>query len=398
MAPVHERPVAPRTVLTVVVALVVAATAAVAPVGGPAAGAQSRRVVVVGDSIILGAQSQITSAFDRNGWATSFDAKVNRSTLAGAQAVAAHAPELSDTLVVSLGANDAGNPATFRQRIDAVMAAAGPVPRVLWLTIREVRDYYGPANQVLRDAAERYPNLDLIDWNGASAGAPGLTAGDGLHLTPAGGGSLAFLVAASVASGPAPAAPAVVPAAPPVAAETTVAATPAAAPVAAGSPAPAAPVDQVPSTLVATTSAPATTVAEPPTTSVRDDVDMAVEDGDSSLVPGIGVTLGGGILLVVGVLAAAGVWIAIWSLLRTRGRSGPAPVPGPARSASDSQAPPQAQAVPPAQGAPQALSRSGLRAARIAAARGHHPTAAPVPPPPVSGLPAVPMSVASETQ
>ena len=392
MAPVHERPVAPRTVLTVVVALVVAAMAAVAPVGGPAAGAQSRRVVVVGDSIILGAQSQITSAFDRNGWATSFDAKVNRSTLAGAQAVAAHAPELSDTLVVSLGANDAGNPATFRQRIDAVMAAAGPVPRVLWLTIREVRDYYGPANQVLRDAAERYPNLDLIDWNGASAGAPGLTAGDGLHLTAAGGGSLAFLVAASVASGPAPAAPAVVPAAPPAVAETTVAATP--------RPRPWRPSRRHllrRSTRSRPPWRPPRPRRPPPSPSrppprCADDVDTAVEDGASSLVPGIGVTLGGGILLVVGVLAAAGVWIAIWSLLRTRGRSGPPRFPDPP-------GPPRTRRPRHRRrSAPQALSRSGLRAARIAAARGHHPTAAPVPPPPVGGLPASPMSVASETQ
>lgn len=159
---------------------------------GPAS-AQPRRVVVVGDSIILGAQSAITETFHQIGWEVSFDAAVSRSTSAGAAAVAAHGPELTDTLVVSLGANDSGNTELFRRRVEEVLAAAGATPRILWLTIPEVRPYYGPANQVLRDAATTHPNLEVVEWHVAATN-PGMTSSDGLHLTPAGARAMAFLV------------------------------------------------------------------------------------------------------------------------------------------------------------------------------------------------------------
>ncbi|MFM7069226.1 MAG: hypothetical protein ACKOYM_07170 [Actinomycetes bacterium] len=144
-----------------------------------------RKVVVVGDSIILGAQQPMTRALAGIGRTVVFDAAVSRSTSAGAEAVAGHRSDLTDSLVVNLGANDAGSTALFARRVEKVLAAAGSVPRIYWLTIREVRPYYPAANQVLRDAARRYPNLHVVDWN-AVAAAPGLTSGDGLHLTSRG--------------------------------------------------------------------------------------------------------------------------------------------------------------------------------------------------------------------
>jgi len=327
----------------------------VGTVSPPAVGAQSRRLVVVGDSVILGARSGVESSFGRMGWATTFDAAVNRSTLAGVTAVRSHAAELTDTLVVNLGANDAAETATFRQRVDSVMSAAATVPHVYWLTIREVRPYYGPANQVLRDAAAAYPNLEVIDWNGATAGSRGLTAGDGLHLTPAGANSMAFLVAASVVAGAPPADPGAVTAVPaPVPA--VVAADPAAGfttvPDAAADP------TSAPATTVVTAPDPSSPATIPPGTSrpganSGDSAARAlVEDGGSGL-GAIGWSLGIGLAAMVAILALAGVWIAGWALFRTRGTASPPPDAAPAMSA-----------------------RSKLRAERIAAARSHHPTSA----------------------
>ena len=176
------------------------------------AGAQERRVVVVGDSVILGAQAPMTAAFAQQGWAVTFDAAVSRSTGGGLQAIESHRAELTDSLVVGLGANDAGSPSAFRQRVQAILDATAGVPRVYWVTIREVRDYYAPANQILRDLAAGRPNVTLVDWHGATAGATDLTAGDGLHLNGAGAARMTQMVTDAVISGsalpPAPAPPA----------------------------------------------------------------------------------------------------------------------------------------------------------------------------------------------
>lgn len=206
----------PRSgVAVVLAAAVVLASGIVGPMSAPVLGiaevsAQQRSVVVVSDSILTGAQAPLSAQLRRLGWSVTFDGEVSRSTIAGASVVSRHAGELTDSLVVSLGANDSGNPATFAQRVEAVMASAGTVPNVYWLTIREVRPYYGPANRVLRDAAARHQNLHLIDWNAASAGRNDLTVGDGLHLSGNGSTALASLVVGSLTGSvaPTPAAPA----------------------------------------------------------------------------------------------------------------------------------------------------------------------------------------------
>ena len=57
--------------------LVLAACLLGASVGPGTAGAQQRRVVVVGDSVILGAEGPITSSFGGRGWAVTFDASTS---------------------------------------------------------------------------------------------------------------------------------------------------------------------------------------------------------------------------------------------------------------------------------------------------------------------------------
>jgi lysophospholipase L1-like esterase len=280
-------------------------------------------VVVVGDSVILGAQGPMTSAFQGRGWAVTFDAAVNRSTSAGLTAIESHRGELTDSLVVSLGANDAGNTAAFRQRVQAILDATAGVPHVYWVTIREVRDYYAPANQVVRDLAASRPNVTVIDWHAATAGATDLTASDGLHLNGGGANRMAQVVTDAVVAGtlpgaaPAPvAAPAPAPAETvPPAPETTVAPTVPETTVPPTTAAPAPP----PSDAPASTTAPSTTEApqEPRT------VDAERTAADDALVDGGALwTVGGGFAVMVLVLAACGVALALWSLARSGPSSG----------------------------------------------------------------------------
>lgn len=296
-----------RRALLAALVVLLAAVAAWSPAES---GAQQRRVVVVGDSVILGAQGPMTAGFTDRGWAVTFDAAVNRSTAAGLDAVEAHRAELTDSLVVNLGANDAGNPATYRQRVQAILDATASVPHVYWLTIREVRDYYAPANQVVRDLAASRPNVTVIDWHAATAGATDLTSSDGLHLNGAGAARMTQVVTDAVVAGALPAA-----APPPTTAAPTTAA-----------PTTAAPTTAAPTTAAPTTSASTTTTSttSPPTTIEGDE--LAADAGESTLLDGDALwTVGGGFLVVVLVLGLCGIALAGWSLVRSRRSAAPPP-------------------------------------------------------------------------
>jgi lysophospholipase L1-like esterase len=347
-----------RLVATVAIAIAAVAVTVAIVTGAPVAQAQGRQAVVVSDSILLGAQAPLVGNLQGAGFGVEFDGTVSRSTLAGAEAVRSHAAALTDTLVISLGANDSGNPGTFRQRVDAVMVAAAGVPNVYWITIREVRPYYAPANQVLRDAAARYPNLHIVDWHAASAGRAGLTSSDGLHLTPAGARELADLLTGAIVSGSVPAAEA-----PP----TTVPAPPSTtAPVPDAVPAPA-PAEVAPPTTVApTTGTPtAAVVALDRSLFVTGDLPGRSVSAVAAPAPPAPGLPWAWILVVLALLG--GTAVAFRQLgLRTAS--------GPVRHAP--------------------LSRSQLRAARIAGARDRHPTTGTAPPVPVEPGPELQPGVA----
>ncbi len=157
------------------------------------------RLLVIGDSIILGTGDRI--AQDLPAWDVTFDAKESRSTAVGLDVLRAHGTDFT-TVVVELGANDSGTPSVFTPRVDALLAALRGVHRVLWLTIPEARPYYRQANAIIRTATGRYPNASVADWSGAIQ--PGDVVDDGLHLTPKGYADMAAWVAKVVASPQAP--------------------------------------------------------------------------------------------------------------------------------------------------------------------------------------------------
>jgi lysophospholipase L1-like esterase len=210
-------PTAPRRRPLVAVALVVA-LAALAPVRGAAAQEPgpgpdpARTVFVLGDSVILGAQAEIEATLAAAGWTVLFDATVGRTTLGGLEEVLRRRTEVGGTIVIMLGHNDAADPQIFAPDADALLAELSDVPRVLWLTIHEVKDYYAQANRLLATVSAGRTNVQIVDWD-SIADRDGVTNPDGLHLTPAGAQAMADLVLAAV-EGNAPS-PTTTPAGPP---------------------------------------------------------------------------------------------------------------------------------------------------------------------------------------
>ncbi|MEO6629601.1 MAG: hypothetical protein ABIP03_13665, partial [Aquihabitans sp.] len=125
------------------------------------------------------------------------DAAVNRTTGQGVDVSAALGADW-DVVVILLGHNDGGSPGVYQPAARRLLDRLALVPRVVWLTLHEVRPYYRDVNAFLGAEANRRPNLRIADWNGLVGANPGSTASDGLHLTSRGAGLMAGLVADQV--------------------------------------------------------------------------------------------------------------------------------------------------------------------------------------------------------
>ncbi|HEY7814748.1 MAG TPA: hypothetical protein VIC62_15995, partial [Nakamurella sp.] len=101
-----------------------------------------------------------------------------------------HAAELADfrtasTWVIGLGTNDVWRltPARYRANVDWFMQQATGRP-VLWFNVHNPKypDRTAEFNQILAGAAQRWPDLHVLDWNRAVAASPRALSADGIHL------------------------------------------------------------------------------------------------------------------------------------------------------------------------------------------------------------------------
>jgi hypothetical protein len=108
--------------------------------------------------------------------------------------------KLGPNVVVAVGYNDfadqwAGN---VEDALNA-FASAG-VKHVWWLTLRAAHHPYVGMNDQLAAAAQKHPELTVIDWNAYSRSHPDWFQGDGVHLLRAGADAMATLVHRSLLS------------------------------------------------------------------------------------------------------------------------------------------------------------------------------------------------------
>ena len=162
----------------------VAAVLGLALLGGCYPVPETTKVVAVGDSLMVGAEAGgLSAALRARGLEPTVDAEVGRRADQAVTLVSSLVHGDSGVLLLGLGTNDGPDRASFRKDIDALMAAAKGWP-VVWSLVEG-----GPAlpvNAELRAAAQRYPNLRLIDFNPVVWAHPEYRTPDGIHLTPAG--------------------------------------------------------------------------------------------------------------------------------------------------------------------------------------------------------------------
>ena len=162
-------------------------------------------VFVLGDSVLLGAANEIPAALP--GWQVIVDAKVSRFLNQGIEVLQARWAEIGDAgvVVIQQGNNYLGNEQQFRDEIDQTMAVLAGVPKVVWLTVAEFTQSRVDVNKEILAAAQRYPNIALVDWNGTwLPNRRAFVSRDGLHLTRPGARAMAALIASVVGAPPTP--------------------------------------------------------------------------------------------------------------------------------------------------------------------------------------------------
>ncbi len=194
-----DRAIARRPVnCSLVVALAFAALGALA--SAPPAAAQElgtdRRLFVIGDSVMVGAQETLVRGLPS--WQATVVADVGLSLLGSASIVRERRGEIGEIAVVELGANDGIDPAVFRQRVDAMMDALGGVPLVLWVEQPAFETGRAALDDVLAAAAAAHPTMRVIDWSAQVSARPDYVGPDGLHLSPAGAQALTGAIGAEL--------------------------------------------------------------------------------------------------------------------------------------------------------------------------------------------------------
>jgi hypothetical protein len=107
--------------------------------------------------------------------------------------VRARGQALGPTVIVFVGHNDWVD--QYARNIEAALAEledAG-VKRVLWSTLRAVRNPYVTMNDAIEDAAQRHPEMTVIEWNVYSRGHPDWFQEDEIHVNEAGVRAMATL-------------------------------------------------------------------------------------------------------------------------------------------------------------------------------------------------------------
>lgn len=159
------------------------------PVAQPA---PALRVTAIGDSVMVGASSQLRATIG----GIAIDAAVSRQAKTAIKVLQAQrdAGRLGDVVIVHMGTN---GPFSARQ-FDEMMSILADVRRVVFVNVRVPRRWEGPNNTVIAEGVSRYPNAVLADWHAVSADHPELFARDGVHPQRAGRRLYADVIAAAV--------------------------------------------------------------------------------------------------------------------------------------------------------------------------------------------------------
>lgn len=147
--------------------------------------------LVVGDSVLQGAQSELHAPL-RERFDVTYDALRDRPTATGSRIVDRTAADDRQVLIVGLGLND--GPGVFEDDAYELLDNASGSELILWMTLPDARSHYPEVNEVLEDMSRDHPELELVEWGERADDDGEMTGGDGIHLTGEGDAALTELI------------------------------------------------------------------------------------------------------------------------------------------------------------------------------------------------------------
>jgi peptidoglycan/LPS O-acetylase OafA/YrhL len=139
-------------------------------------------VLAIGDSIMKGAATSLAA---RLGEGSVVDSAVSRQFTVGVKTYKKQTAggRKFGAVVIHLGNNGVPSKRQFQALLDTI----GPTTPVLFVTMRETREWAPKLNALLREMAKTNPNVKVLEWSKAADKYEYLFAKDRLHLTKTGG-------------------------------------------------------------------------------------------------------------------------------------------------------------------------------------------------------------------
>lgn len=153
--------------------------------------------IAIGDSVMLGAKSQLQKM-----GITTIDAEVSRQANTGAGLIRSRGSALPEHVVLHLGTNGTHSVKTCRQ----IVRAAGKNRTVYLINVKVPRSWESPNNRVLRkcDRKFRSDRVVLLDWNSLASQNSDYLYADGYHLRPEGAEAFAKMIRKAITAPRAP--------------------------------------------------------------------------------------------------------------------------------------------------------------------------------------------------
>ena len=163
--------------------------ALICAVASPAS-AHGIRTIAIGDSVMLGARSDLQKL-----GVQTVAAKVSRQAGTAAARLSQRGSGLPMRVVIHLGTNGPFTPENCR----SIMRAVGPVRKVFLVNVKVPRRWEEPNNKEIDMCAGIHPDqVTVVDWHRAASRHPDWLYSDGVHLRPSGALGYARLIAKAI--------------------------------------------------------------------------------------------------------------------------------------------------------------------------------------------------------
>lgn len=150
-------------------------------------------ILMIGDSVSVRAIPNFQETFPYG----AIDAAVNRQLYVGQSIYQTYADQdiVGGIVVFALGTNGVATD----EQLDELIGAVGADKHIWFINTRSTQSWMGETNDALWRAADRYDNVDLIDWYSLSASHGDWFDGDGTHLSATGAQAYIDMVRSAVA-------------------------------------------------------------------------------------------------------------------------------------------------------------------------------------------------------